>query len=139
MRTDLYSSAGIYSPTFLNMRIATEESMQDIFNLSDQTAAAFIHEYVHFLQDVTTIYGLRNIITVVDFIKTVNMDQRRSESRKMKIPYQIDRAKIRGAYYNGPIQRLLGGTVNEIPKSTIKNITKRIEKKSCRQMMSKLR
>lgn len=129
MRTNLYSSAGIYSPTFLNMRIATDEPMQDVFSLSPQTAAAFIHEYVHFLQDVTTVYGLRNIIMVVDFIKTVNMDQRESENRNMRIPYKIDETKIRGATYNGPIQRLMAGTVNKISKAPIQNIGKRIEKR----------
>jgi hypothetical protein len=129
MRTELCSSAGIYSPTFLNMRIATDESIQDIFSLSDQTAAALIHEYLHFLQDVTTVYGLRNIIMVVDFIKTVNMDQRGSASRSMKIPYQIDESKIRGATYNGPIQRLLAGTVIKISKGPIQRITKRFEKR----------
>lgn len=129
MRTDLYSSAGIYSPTFLNMRIATNESMEDIFNISDETAAAFIHEYVHFLQDLTTVYGLRNIIMVVDFIKTVNMDQSESGNRNMMIPYQIDETKVRGAAYNGPIQRLIAGTVNKVSTGTIQNIEKRIEKK----------
>ena len=54
---------------------------------------------------------------VVDIIKTENMDQRKSETRNMKVPYQIDKAKIRGANYNGSIQRLLTGMVKKIPRS----------------------
>lgn len=129
MRNELYSSAGIYAPTFFNMSIDTRESLQDILKLSPAAAAAFIHEYTHYLQDIATTYGLRNIIMVADFMKTVNMDQRESESRIMKIPYQIDKAKIRGAHYNGPIQRLLTGTINKVRNGEIQEITKRIEKK----------
>jgi hypothetical protein len=128
MRTELFSSAGIYAPTFLNIRIATNESLDNIFNLSPTASAAFIHEYVHFLQDITTVYGLRNIIMVVDKMKTVNLAQRESGSKVMKIPYEFNDFKFITASYNSSFQKIVNGTFDDTPKASIHSIIKRTEK-----------
>lgn len=67
-----YSSLGLYSSSFLKMYLNTDENLENIFALSDPTSAAFLHEYVHFLQDITTIYGLQNSVHVVQYIKYVS-------------------------------------------------------------------
>jgi hypothetical protein len=63
---------GLYRPTFFNMEIGHEADMGNLENLPDEPSAIYLHEYVHFLQDITTTYGLSNIAAVVDFIKYAN-------------------------------------------------------------------
>ena len=128
--SDLQSAIGLYSPTFLKMHIDCFEPLDSFENLSPRSAAAFLHEYVHFLQDITTTHGLRNIITIVDFMKSVNMVQRESSERTMPIPFKLPENKSLGAHYNGPIQRLHAGTTKPFSKGFVKEVTTRIEKRS---------
>lgn len=113
MREELNSSIGLYSPSFLKMHIDVDESLDDIFKLSPRTSAAFLHEYVHFLQDILTVYGQKNIISTVDYIKSVNINQRNSSQRLLRIPYIPEEKREPGAYYNGELQKVHIGTVSE--------------------------
>jgi hypothetical protein len=47
----------------------TEEDLNKYPALSQKTLRILAHEYIHFLQDITTVYGLMNIIHFVDEIK----------------------------------------------------------------------
>lgn len=112
MREVLQSALGMYSPSFFKMHINVREHLGNIHNLSVETSAAFVHEYVHFLQDITTIYGQKNIISVVDYIKTVNYNQRQSGETNLKIPYIPQEGRDGGAYYNTELQKLHLGTLS---------------------------
>ncbi len=122
MREELQSSIGIYSPSFLKMHIDVYEPLDDIFNLSPKASAAFIHEYVHFLQDLTTVYGQKNIISVVDYIKSVNINQRQSNNRNLNIPYIPQEERDLGVYYNSELQKLHTGTSNKVAIGTILSV-----------------
>ena len=52
-------NAGEYYPAFFEMRLKVD-SMIDLNTCSDSDFALFFHEYVHFLQDLMTTYGLTN-------------------------------------------------------------------------------
>lgn len=60
---------GLYMPTFLKMHIDTNGSLENLGNLSERDESIFAHEYIHFLQDISTYYGLANLCIVVDYIK----------------------------------------------------------------------
>ena len=63
---------GSYAPTFFTIRIPNDENYEHLLEkgkMSPQAEAYFLHEYVHFLQDLTTIPGLSNIGIVVDYMK----------------------------------------------------------------------
>lgn len=123
MRYPLESVLGLYSPSFFKMYISLREHIDDVFNLSEEASAAFIHEYIHFLQDITTIYGQKNIISVVDFIRTVNWNQRESGNETLPIPYVFEPQRDGGTYYNSELQRLLVGTIKLDYSGTISDIT----------------
>ena len=129
-RDGLQSSIGLYAPTFLKMHINCYEPLDNFQSLSPRSAAAFLHEYIHFLQDITTTSGLRNTITIVDFMKSVNMVQRESTDRIMPIPYKLDENRQLGAHYNGPIQKLHAGTIERFNKGQVSGTTTRLETKS---------
>jgi hypothetical protein len=63
---------GYYNSSFFRMHIATNESIENINLLSEKTYATLAHEYMHFIQDITTIYGLNNIFATIQYIKYAN-------------------------------------------------------------------
>jgi hypothetical protein len=128
MRNELHSNLGFYSSSFLKMHIQTGEQLADIFTLSAQESAAFIHEYVHFLQDITTIYGQRNIISVVQYIKSVNFNQRGSDQRNLWIPYMPDREIDPRTFDDIALQKVLVGTTAKIDADIIKSVNPKIIK-----------
>lgn len=59
--------AGEYTPAFFEMKIATDEPI-DVNNMSREQWSTFFHEYIHFLQDITTTYGLYHIYAIGEHI-----------------------------------------------------------------------
>ena len=65
------SNKNSYYPAFLCMEVDTPDFLDALacIPLDERTEAAFIHEYIHYLQDLTTITGHARIETIVDQIK----------------------------------------------------------------------
>lgn len=122
MREELNSSIGLYFPSFLKMHIDVEEELDDIFKLSPEISAAFIHEYVHFLQDIATVYGQKNIISVVEYIKSVNINHRKSTESALHIPYIPEEKRDMGVYYNAELQKLHIGNVKKTEAANITSV-----------------
>jgi hypothetical protein len=113
-RSDLSSSLGFYTPTFFRIHLDTDIRPGDFRQYSAENAAIFLHEYIHFLQDLTTIYGLMNISFIVDYIKTVNVNQRKLNNRNLQIPYLLTPDKDGVTYYNSELQKIYYGTTDSI-------------------------
>lgn len=66
------AKGGFYTPAFLTLNIDSSDNLELLMSaegVSERTEALFLHEYIHLLQDVTTISGLVNIAVVVDYMK----------------------------------------------------------------------
>jgi hypothetical protein len=73
MRKKLNTTLGFYSPTFIRMHVDTSRNLLDLNLLDDPEAESiYLHEYCHFIQDISTVYGLSNINMVVDYLKYAN-------------------------------------------------------------------
>jgi len=79
---------GLYSTSFLKMHVHTEEDLTDLKKVSELTEATYLHEYIHFLQDITTTYGFMNISTVVDYIRLVNQTAVTKGQKEFEVPFQ---------------------------------------------------
>ncbi|EIF2841227.1 hypothetical protein LEZ42_001228 [Vibrio parahaemolyticus] len=66
----LYQELGFYVPASFMLKVNTSDSIEDVLNSSYERT--FSHELIHFLQDVTTTYGLINICSCVDVLKDQN-------------------------------------------------------------------
>lgn len=66
----LHQELGFYIPAFFMLKVNVSGPMESIFNSSDERVLS--HELIHFLQDVTTTYGLINICSCVDVLKDQN-------------------------------------------------------------------
>ncbi|MDF2433758.1 MAG: hypothetical protein JWP44_3389 [Mucilaginibacter sp.] len=60
-----------YRPSFFRMRIDVPVDLSDLSSVTDGTFALYFHEYIHFIQDISTIYGLMNISTITYYIQDV--------------------------------------------------------------------
>lgn len=47
---------GNYESSYFIMTVPTESDLE-IRNMDDRDFAVFFHEYIHFLQDITSFYG----------------------------------------------------------------------------------
>ena len=73
MKRKLNTTLGFYSPSFLRMHVGTNLSLVNLNAINDDfTESVYLHEYIHFIQDLTTSYGLSNICITVDYLKFVN-------------------------------------------------------------------
>ena len=61
--------AGSYLPAFFEMNLNTDDDI-DINHLKRDQWSTFLHEYIHFLQDITTMYGLYNIYAIGEYMST---------------------------------------------------------------------
>lgn len=80
------SNKNSYYPSFLCMEIDTPDYLDALMHipLDERTEAAFLHEYIHYLQDLTTITGHARIETIVDQIKWAV--EKCTNNKKLRIP-----------------------------------------------------
>lgn len=78
---------GHYLPSFFYMKINTDESLNNLNEVSKESLATFVHEYIHFLQDIITTWGLRSAMHTVDLLKDANTVIVGSEEEEFKIPF----------------------------------------------------
>lgn len=57
-----------YRPSFFRMKVDVPVKFDDLKVIPDAAFALYFHEYVHFIQDISTIYGLVNISTITFYI-----------------------------------------------------------------------
>ncbi|MEB2774559.1 hypothetical protein SYJ56_04535 [Algoriphagus sp. D3-2-R+10] len=73
MSRRLNTVLGFYLPSFLRMHVGTEKNLENLSELDDEYAeSVYIHEYTHFIQDLSTVYGLFNMHVIVEYMKMAN-------------------------------------------------------------------
>jgi hypothetical protein len=58
-----------YRPSFFKMKIDLPIDLSNLNELPDGAFGLYFHEYIHFVQDISTIYGLMNISTINYYIQ----------------------------------------------------------------------
>jgi hypothetical protein len=94
---------GFYLPNFFRLHIGISNPIDNLNKLSDRDFSVFLHEYIHFLQNITTFYGLNNIHVSVEYMKYANNKIRSDNNSKFSIPIIPDDANS----YNLKLNRYL--------------------------------
>ena len=113
---------GSYIPSFFEMNISTDSDDLSIDKLSNRDVTILFHEYIHFLQDFTTIYGLTAIYTHKEYISSVVNRIYKYGSKEFPVPFEIDDNND-NVLLNKYIYKFTLGDHSEIKKITIKEIT----------------
>jgi hypothetical protein len=85
----LYKPAiqGTYKPTFFSLVINRENVLDADNRLKSEFGNIFFHEYIHFLQDILTSFGLRNIATLAREYSIINQEIIELPTSDFSIPY----------------------------------------------------
>jgi len=92
--TKEFETLGFYEPGFLHLRVNTDIDISDLNELSRNKKtkkyfSTFLHEYIHFLQDITTTSGLMAANFYIEFIKDINWTIRHDGKAEFKVPVEI--------------------------------------------------
>lgn len=79
---------GNYETSYFIMNVPTEADI-DILNMSDADFAVFFHEYIHFLQDITSLYGYMGIYDHGEYMRRAINDIYKMPN-KIKVPLSIE-------------------------------------------------
>lgn len=89
MRLKKDNILGTYIPAFFEMQVDTDINDFDLQKMSNHDLCVFLHEYIHFLQDITTVYGLNNIYVYTEYVSSVVNRIYKNGSNTFEVPFQI--------------------------------------------------
>lgn len=83
-----------YKPSFFNMKVDVLVELNDLREIPEGTMGLYFHEYIHFLQDISTIYGLMNMSTINYYIQSCahNIAQDK-EKMDFNVPMKLEDLK----------------------------------------------
>lgn len=83
------SNLGEYMPVFFQMYLKVDGET-DLNSCSDRDLATFFHEYIHFLQDITTTYGLTQCFYYGEYIQTAVNDIYKQAKGEFAVPIRYE-------------------------------------------------
>lgn len=80
---------GFYMPSMFHLHVHTELPLNNLDSWDDTTLCTFFHEYIHYLQDVSTVMGLYNIYTLGEALSDSVNSIYRMPNGKVHVPIAI--------------------------------------------------
>ncbi len=84
---DLFTNRGKYVPSFFMMKIDSEHFGNE---MTDRETSLFVHEYVHFLQSITTVKGLERITSDFGMLGRIVEYIRNQGKQNVLVPFNKD-------------------------------------------------
>lgn len=87
-----FESNGFYEPGFLHLNLNTDQSLENLNELiktDKKLFSTFLHEYIHFLQEVTTTTGLTHAAFYINLIKDVNHTIINDGKPEFTVPFEF--------------------------------------------------
>lgn len=111
-----FANVGFYEPVFLHLRVNTEIEITDLNYLYNNESlraefSTFLHEYIHFLQNITTTVGLTTSSFYINNIKEANLIVRNLTQNEFDLPFKPDNKN--NILANISLQSLYRGDKNE--------------------------
>lgn len=117
----LNTTMGAYLPAFFDLYLNTDKSMDSLSlqMLSDSEKSAFFHEYIHFLQDITSTCGLFNIYVINETFRLVATQC--ATQNPFELPAKVPSNEIsNNVLLNKYINKAIFGEGRDYPYSSIK-------------------
>ncbi len=89
MSLQLHKILGYYVPAFFEMHVDTNEDDLTINKLNPYEMTVLFHEYIHFLQDISTYYGLNRIYVFCEYLHSVVNRIYSNTSNVIHVPVNI--------------------------------------------------
>ena len=87
----LKSTLGGYEPSFfrIELQFPFGPGQMHICNLTDKQLSVYVHEYIHFIQDISTFTGLNNAYVYSEYIHGVVNQLYKNPKGKIKVPINL--------------------------------------------------
>lgn len=101
-----------YMPSFFRIKVGVYDDFTKMFSIPFGAYSLFFHEYIHFIQDVSTVYGLMNLHTITYYLHEVASRVGKDVKNGFEVPqhliyrvgdYGFDNFKLRPVYMGNPI------------------------------------
>jgi hypothetical protein len=107
-----------YKPAFFNMKIDLPIDMEDLKTIPEGAMGLYFHEYIHFIQDISTIYGLSNMSIINYYIQSCAHYIEKKKNHSFDVPIELEKIvdksnnndyglsnfKLKPIYIGSPIQ-----------------------------------
>jgi len=80
---------GFYMPSMFHLHVHTKQNIKKWWKWDDETQCTFLHEYIHFLQDISTMAGLYNIYVMGECLQDRVTRVYKMISNKVKVPMPL--------------------------------------------------
>lgn len=105
----------------MNLDFELHQSPLAILRLPSCEQGAFVHEYFHFIQDVSTYFGLNNMYVYAEYLHSVITNIYKQKSNKIRIPI-ILKNDLDNVDLNQKIAKLCTGEYSEVDTLVVTKI-----------------
>jgi len=121
MSKTLKTTLGFYSPSFMHLHVggSFEPSKIGVIH-DDYSESIYLHEYTHFIQDISTTYGYTNINIFADYMRMANNKVTASSPGGFKVPVDPVPGAADNVYAGLKLHELYNGSGDALA-ITIKN------------------
>lgn len=88
-----YKTLGFYCPSLFYIYLAGKGRLKDIKKWDEEQQCTFLHEYMHYLQDITTTQGLINMYRIGEYLRYVTNVAKDPVKDEIHIPVDPINAK----------------------------------------------
>lgn len=127
MQRIFHKELGFYIPAFFEMHIDTDSDDMTINKLSIKDMTVLFHEYIHFIQDFTTFYGLNIIFVYCEYMHSIINRIYKNGKGPFIVPFDIQDNND-NVILNCQINKLTQGDYTDIPNFEIKSIQEDYDK-----------
>lgn len=117
-----------YRPAFFQIKIASPVELNNWKDMTDSTLSFYLHEYIHFIQDISTIYGLINISTINYYIQDSASRIHRQSEKGFEVPLKLTERDGDFGYLNYNLQPIYIGSSINPKRKEIDFVSYKIEK-----------
>lgn len=117
-----------YRPAFFQIKIDVPVELNTLNDLTDSTLSLYLHEYIHFIQDISTIYGLINISTINYYIQDCAAKIHRQKEKEFKVPIKLVERVGDFCFLNHSLQPIYIGSSINPKRKKIDYVSYNIEK-----------
>lgn len=112
MDIKLETTRGYYNPSFLKLTVNADCDLSNLNLLNKAHFSTFYHEYIHFLQDLTTTFGVTNAAIIANRLMFYNEQFRNSPDQFVKVKIPLIDQNGANSKLNAELQNLYQGTGN---------------------------
>lgn len=101
---------GEYIPGFFLMKL--NFNLHENFEweeFKEEDKATIIHEYIHYLQDISTTHGIANFNFIAQIINLYLYKIATSESNEFTVPIDLEKCKVKDAYQQAELMSIYKG------------------------------